>query len=418
MTHIFNKIMDGGYFMAFGTLSPIQQRCKEFTEATLQEVLAIRQRERYLNNIKACITGYPPADEEEPFVPENFSQYQFFLPFEEIIDYTDRFDFLMCCLAAGVCKVHKGFEERYQQSLLKVLTFRATTNPTTPLGYILSPELLPIVRYEEDDDDEVEEENGGQNDDEDTTTAQLLIGAQAGGDDGTAVTPSRPTTSSNGAGGGGELIVVPGMELAVATTPTSQQQHGGATPTSSPTRSNQKGRKILTEKEQVLNDADFDTSGLTVQEIDAERARRKALQSSIIDEYISNKDSYVLSLKEELKRLLAEEEEEARNGSNGRGGISNAPTPPTAISDVDGDTTTNPVTTTPSAMDVIAAPKDEAVSSPSSTPSTTNTDNVAAAPKEGVVGGSVLELVLRCKADHVAESELAAAPVDENTDEL
>lgn len=382
--------------MAFGTLSPIQRRCKEFTESTLEEVLAIRQRERYLNNIKACITGYPPADEEEPFVPENFSQYQFFLPFEDIIDYTDRFDFLMCCLAAGVCKVHKGFEERYQQSLLKVLTFRATTSPATPLGYILSPELLPIVRYEEDDEEDEQEAAMQENN-------QLLIGAGSGSGavtTPTSVTPSRPITSN---GIDGELIVAPEMELAVEPS-TPNHQQGGYTPASSPTRSNQKVRKILTEKELVLNDADFDTSGLTVQEIDAEKARRKALQREIIDEYISNKDSYVLSLKEELKRLLAEEEEETRNAKT----ILNEPS---AVATSE-DTTTSPAST--SAMDGIAVAPKEGVTASTRAPPTDAV--VSSSTTEG--RGSILELVLKCKADHVAESELAAAPEDSDAAEL
>ncbi len=69
--------------------------------------------------------------------------------------------------------------------------------------------------------------------------------------------------------------------------------------------------------------------------------------------------------------------------------------------------------------------------------STSAMDGIAVAPKEGVTAstrapptdavvsssttegrGSILELVLKCKADHVAESELAAAPEDSDAAEL
>ena len=404
--------------MAFGTLSPIQRRCKEFTEHVLQEILAIRQRERYLNDIKACITGYPPEDEAEPFVPENFSQYQFFLPFEDIIDYTHRFDFLMCCLAAGVCKVHKGFEERFQRAMLQVLTFRSTTNPSTPLGYILSPELLPLVRYEEtnEEEDAAEEEAERLLAIEAAEAEERSAGGEGqlqlmNGEGAAPATPVRPGT----AGRAGALVVTDATDL-THTTP-----HPLTAPTSTPTRSSQKIRKILTEKEQVLNDVEFDTSGLTVQEIEAERARRKQLQTAIIDEYIANKDSYVSSVKEELMRLLAEEEAEKRARGDGTvvyktdreyyaamdarkeaelkaGALSPSPVVTTDVA---------PASATQTSTSSAAAPPQEQRPE-GGNQKATPIRATASVPTAGVVGSkspaeakrmSALELVLACKAD-------------------
>lgn len=142
MAHIFNRIISGGYWVTFGTMSPQQQECKTYTASMLEELLAVRQREKYVSEVKACICGYPPADEAEPMVPENFSQYQFYLPIErEIVAFVDRFDYLVCCVANGICKIHKGFEERYERALLTVMTFRTAMVPSSP-QQVLDPQLM------------------------------------------------------------------------------------------------------------------------------------------------------------------------------------------------------------------------------------------------------------------------------------
>lgn len=130
MSEIFDRIVSGGYFVGFGGLTPEQEHCKEFTRQNLDALLHVRQREKFVKEIRVCCCGYGPADEEEPMEDNNFSQFQFYLPFtNDIIFFEDKFDFLVKCVANGVCKVEVGFEERYLQAVLDTLTFRDTTVP-------------------------------------------------------------------------------------------------------------------------------------------------------------------------------------------------------------------------------------------------------------------------------------------------
>ncbi|CUG93086.1 Hypothetical protein, putative [Bodo saltans] len=145
MAHIFDEIVNGGYFVGFGGLTPEQEACKQFTADNLPALLHIRQREKYVKEIRVCCCGYGEADEDEPLEDNNFSQFQFYLPYtNDLIFFHDKFDFLIKCVAHGVCKVETGFEERYSEAILQVLTFRDTTVPESPLYVLdLRQELTP-----------------------------------------------------------------------------------------------------------------------------------------------------------------------------------------------------------------------------------------------------------------------------------
>eukprot|EP00758_Cryptobia_borreli_P008550 Tbor_TRINITY_DN5399_c1_g1::TRINITY_DN5399_c1_g1_i1::g.4393::m.4393 len=136
MTHAYNSIVKDGYFTPFGSLTPAQEKCKNLLNENLRDLLEIRLRERYINEITSCITANP-VEENEPLFPENFSQYQFYEMFLNIIDFVDKFDFLISCLAGGVCKVYKGFEERFHWVILNVLTFSTTIIPKRPPQVLL-----------------------------------------------------------------------------------------------------------------------------------------------------------------------------------------------------------------------------------------------------------------------------------------
>jgi hypothetical protein len=145
MAQVFDDIVNGGYFVGFGGLTPEQEACKQFTAEHLPALLHIRQREKYVKEIRVCCCGYGVSDEDEPLEDNNFSQFQFYLPYtNDLIFFHDKFDFLIKCVAHGVCKIESGFEERYSEAILQVLTFRDTTVPESPLYVLdLRQELTP-----------------------------------------------------------------------------------------------------------------------------------------------------------------------------------------------------------------------------------------------------------------------------------
>jgi len=136
MTAVFDRTAEG-YYTQFGGLSPQQEECKRFAVEHLDQILHIRQRERFLHDLKVCLCGYCEADEEEPLEASAFSQFQFYKPYIELlVPFRDKFDYLMKCVAHGVCRVFEGFEERFMLTMLRVLTFRDVAPPEHP-EYVL-----------------------------------------------------------------------------------------------------------------------------------------------------------------------------------------------------------------------------------------------------------------------------------------
>jgi hypothetical protein len=133
MSKVFDDIVNGGYFVGFGGLTPEQESCKQLTRDNLDALLHVRQREKFVKEVRVCCCGYGESDEDEPLEDNNFSQFQFYLPYtNDLIFFHDKFDFLIKCVAHGVCKIESGFEERFASTLLQVLTFRDTTIPQSP----------------------------------------------------------------------------------------------------------------------------------------------------------------------------------------------------------------------------------------------------------------------------------------------
>lgn len=157
MAAIFESILQGGYTVSFGGLTDSQQHCREFTQTHLSTLLHTRQREKFVREVRVCLCGYGPADEDEPMESNHFSQFQFYLPFtNDVIYFHDKFDFLVLGVANGICKVEEGFEDRYLQALLECMTFRATTVPSFPehvldLHTTATPRIVGEVKrsYEE-----------------------------------------------------------------------------------------------------------------------------------------------------------------------------------------------------------------------------------------------------------------------------
>jgi hypothetical protein len=132
MSSIFDRVAHG-YFTPFGGLTTEAAQCRTFTLEKLPALLHVRQREKFVKEVQVCCCGYGSADEDEPMLDSHFSQFQFFRPWiEEIIFFHDKFDYLVKCVAHGVCKIEEGFAERYVTALLDVLTFRDTTIPHAP----------------------------------------------------------------------------------------------------------------------------------------------------------------------------------------------------------------------------------------------------------------------------------------------
>lgn len=164
MAELFESIAAGGYFQPFGGLTAEQQQCKDFTQKHLDDLLCARQREKFLKEVKVCACGFGPADEDEPMDLNNFSQLQFFEPYtNDLVFFVDKFDFIVLCVAHGVCKIHPGFEDRYMAAILKAMTFKHLFPPAVP-EYVLDlrqpvtprtyGELLPHAQPGEREDRE------------------------------------------------------------------------------------------------------------------------------------------------------------------------------------------------------------------------------------------------------------------------
>lgn len=133
MAELFEKIIAEGYYQPFGGLTEEQEQCRAFTQQHLEELLCARQREKYVKEVKVCACGYGPSDEDEPMDLSNFSQVQFFDPFtNDLVFFVDKFDFIVLCVAHGVCKIHPGFEERYMRTLITAMTFKHIFVPAAP----------------------------------------------------------------------------------------------------------------------------------------------------------------------------------------------------------------------------------------------------------------------------------------------
>ena len=132
MSQLFDDI-SRGYYQPFSSFTLEQERCRTFTRTKLQPLLAMRQRDKYINEVRVCVAGLGTADEEQPLEEESFSQFQFFRPYvEDLVYFEDKFDFLVKCVASGVCRIPTGFEDRYIHALLQVLTFRELLPPAHP----------------------------------------------------------------------------------------------------------------------------------------------------------------------------------------------------------------------------------------------------------------------------------------------
>jgi hypothetical protein len=133
MAELFERITQGGYYQPFGGLTGEQEQCRDFTMKHLDNLLVARQREKYVKEVIVCACGFCPADEDEPMDLSNFSQVQFFEPYtDELVFFVDKFDFVVLCIAHGVCKVHTGFEDRYVAAVLSAMTFKHLFVPAKP----------------------------------------------------------------------------------------------------------------------------------------------------------------------------------------------------------------------------------------------------------------------------------------------
>lgn len=133
MCELFQSVISGGYYIPFGNLTPPQLECKAFTSTNLADLTSARQREKFVKDVRVCLCGYGGADEDEEMEENSFSQYQFFSPYRnDIVFFVDKFDYMLCCVAYGVCRVQAGFEHRYMCSVMSALTFKQFTVPASP----------------------------------------------------------------------------------------------------------------------------------------------------------------------------------------------------------------------------------------------------------------------------------------------
>jgi hypothetical protein len=129
MAELFDRLVADGYGRPFA-LSAAQRDCRDLTRSVLNDVLFSRQREKHVRDVKVCVGGFAEYDADEPLDESCFSQLQFFTPYtHDLVFFVDRYDFLVKCVAHGVCKVAEGFERRYAATLAAVLD--NGTAPTT-----------------------------------------------------------------------------------------------------------------------------------------------------------------------------------------------------------------------------------------------------------------------------------------------
>lgn len=124
MAEVFDALIHKGYGRTLPTkqrLTPAQLACRNFVEQNHQIILFSKLRERYLRDITICCGGFQGSDQDEPLTISHFSQQQFFTAFDELIYFVDKFDFLIQCLANGICNVAEGFESRFREVTLRVM---------------------------------------------------------------------------------------------------------------------------------------------------------------------------------------------------------------------------------------------------------------------------------------------------------
>eukprot|EP01006_Ploeotia_vitrea_P006172 TRINITY_DN12458_c0_g1_i1.p1 TRINITY_DN12458_c0_g1~~TRINITY_DN12458_c0_g1_i1.p1 ORF type:complete len:219 (+),score=24.36 TRINITY_DN12458_c0_g1_i1:76-732(+) len=114
------------YYAPFSNarFTPEQEACMEQLQQYIEPLFYKKSRERYLNELVLCCTGYAEEDSEEMVDPTTFSQYQFYEAYtKRLVDFTDKFDFLIMCLYHNVCIVHQRHTERFLKLLHAILTF-------------------------------------------------------------------------------------------------------------------------------------------------------------------------------------------------------------------------------------------------------------------------------------------------------
>lgn len=124
MAEVFDKLILQGY----GRTSSSSQRfthsqlsCRSFVQDNLRSILFSKNRERHLREIVICVGGFVGSDQDETLQLSHFTQQQFFEPYDSLVFYVDKFDFLLSCISKGVCTVAEGFEARFKQVILEVI---------------------------------------------------------------------------------------------------------------------------------------------------------------------------------------------------------------------------------------------------------------------------------------------------------
>eukprot|EP00996_Jenningsia_fusiforme_P003682 NODE_4474_length_803_cov_16.307692_g4138_i0.p1 GENE.NODE_4474_length_803_cov_16.307692_g4138_i0~~NODE_4474_length_803_cov_16.307692_g4138_i0.p1 ORF type:complete len:180 (-),score=38.67 NODE_4474_length_803_cov_16.307692_g4138_i0:129-668(-) len=103
--HYFRGIAGVKSYVPFGNLSPQQERCAQLAIDHIESISNNRMRERFLNELEHCITGFGSGESSEPISTNNFSQFSFYDTYIGIIYHQEKFDFLLQCIAHRVSLV-------------------------------------------------------------------------------------------------------------------------------------------------------------------------------------------------------------------------------------------------------------------------------------------------------------------------
>ena len=140
------KVLASGYVKPFNQqkLTNEQRHARQVLQTHLDDIMQVNSRGMYLHELTVCVAGFAEEDENEEIDVTHFSEYNYFKVFsQDLVSYSDKFDFLLLCVRHWICQVHAAFVERFLRLIDGVLT---PFNDENPIQTVLDLVVLTTPR--------------------------------------------------------------------------------------------------------------------------------------------------------------------------------------------------------------------------------------------------------------------------------
>eukprot|EP00668_Euglena_longa_P033625 GGOE01043224.1.p1 GENE.GGOE01043224.1~~GGOE01043224.1.p1 ORF type:complete len:683 (+),score=137.42 GGOE01043224.1:77-2125(+) len=131
MADVFRTLC-AGPVRSFGisNLSAAQKQARHLLTEHLNELLSVKNRSVYLHQLILIVCGYGKEDEDAEMTSSTFSEYIFFKVFtEDLVQFEDKFDFLLLCLSQWVCSIRHEFVNSFLHLVSDMLEPFRDENP-------------------------------------------------------------------------------------------------------------------------------------------------------------------------------------------------------------------------------------------------------------------------------------------------